>query len=77
MTTTQKQTQFDFVAFNKSVSDAGAGLKLHLAIGLLRDVDYTMHRYDNPLEGEIRAIINDLKQVQVKAKAQAAARDKA
>ena len=71
------QKQFDFKAYNNMVNEAGAGLKIHLALGLLKDVDYTMYRFSNPLGMEIREVISDLIAVQVKAKAQAAARVKA
>ena len=71
------QNQFDFKAFNGMVKEAGAGLKLHLALGLLKDVDYTMYRYSNPLGMEVREIISDLIALQVRAKAAAAARAKA
>lgn len=66
--------QFNFKAFNELTSNAGSGLKLHLALQMLRDVDYTMYRYKNPLQTDICALINELVVVQTKAKAQAAER---
>lgn len=66
--------QFDFKAFNALTSSAGSGLKLHLALQMLKDVDYTMYRYQNPLQTDLRALINELIGVQIKAKAQAAER---
>lgn len=68
--------QFDFKAFNNLTKEAGVGLKLHLALGLLKDIDYVMYRYQNPLGMEVREVISDLTAVQVKAKAAAAARAK-
>ena len=70
------QNNFDFKAFNNMVREAGSGLKLHLALGLLKDVDYTMYRYDNPLGMDLRAVINDLVVIKEKGKAQAAERAK-
>jgi len=67
-------TQFDFKAFNAAVSGAGSGLKLHLAMQLLNDVDLVMYRYKNPLQKDLGGIINELKEVQLKAKKQAADR---
>lgn len=66
--------QFDFKAFNNLVNSAGSGLKLHLALGLLKDVDYSFYKYDNTLQPELSGVINELKEVQLKAKAQAADR---
>ena len=66
--------QFDFKAFNTLTNSAGSGLKLHLALQMLRDVDYTMYRYKNPLQIDLCALINELVEVQTKAKAQAAER---
>lgn len=70
------QNNFDFKAFNNMVREAGSGLKLHLALGLLKDVDYTMYRYDNPLGMDLRAVIADLVEIKEKGKAQAAERAK-
>lgn len=67
-------TQFDFDTFNNATKGAGQGLKLHLAIQMLKDVDYSMYRYDNPLQSTLSGIINELKEVQIASKAQAAAR---
>lgn len=68
--------QFDFKAYNAIVRGAGSGLKLHLAIQMLRDVDYVMYKFDNPLQGDLGACVSELKEIQVKAKAQAEARKK-
>ena len=70
------QNNFDFKAFNNMVREAGSGLKLHLALGLLKDVDYTMYRYDNPLGMDLKGVINDLVEIKEKGKAQAAERAK-
>lgn len=67
-------TQFDFKGFNAAVQGAGSGLKLHLALQLLKDVDYVMYRYNNPLQKDLGGLINELKEVQLKAKKQAADR---
>ena len=70
------QNTFDFKAFNNLTREAGSGMKLHLALGLLKDVDYVMYRYDNPLGVDLRAVINDLVEIKEKGKAQAAERAK-
>jgi len=67
---------FDFKAFNSACNGAGSGLKLHLAIGLLKDVEYVMFKYENTLLTDLSAAINDLKAVQVAGKEQAAQRAK-
>ena len=67
-------TQFDFKQFNAAVSGAGSGLKLHLALQLLKDVDFMMYKYDNPLQKDLGGLINELKEVQLKSKKQAADR---
>ena len=70
------QNTFDFKAFNNITREAGSGMKLHLALGLLKDVDYVMYRYDNPLGVDLRAVINDLVKIKEKGKAQYAERAK-
>jgi len=72
----QNQNTFDFKAFNELVREAGSGLKLHLALGLLKDVDYVMYRYDNPLGMDLKGVINGLVEIKEKGKAQAAERAK-
>lgn len=66
--------QFDFTTYNKLMDNAGAGLKLHLAVQLLRSIAGTFEHFNNPLEDDVRNCLVDLKEVQVKAKAEAAAR---
>jgi len=70
------QNNFDFKAFNNMTREAGSGLKLHLALGLLKDVDYVMYRYDNPLGMDLKGVINELVEIKEKGKAQAAERAK-
>ena len=72
----QNQNTFDFKAFNAIVKEAGSGLKLHLALGLLKDVDYVMYRYDNPLGMDLKGVIIGLVEIKEKGKAQAAERAK-
>jgi hypothetical protein len=76
MATAQNGNQFDFKAYNAIISGAGSGLKLHLAIQMLRDVDYVMYKFDNPLQADLGGCVNELKEIQVKAKKQAADRKK-
>ena len=66
--------QFDFKAYNELVRNAGSGLKLHLAIQMLKDVDYVMYRYENPLSADVKGCINDLIIVKDTMKKQAAER---
>lgn len=65
---------FDFNGYNKLVYGAGSGLRFHLALQLLRDVAITYERFGNELEDDLRGAIKDLKDIQIKAKAQAEAR---
>ena len=66
--------QFDFQAFNKMMYGVGSGLKLHLAIQLIRDCALTYERFNNELEADCRSVLTDMKELQVAHKAQAAAR---
>jgi len=72
----QNQNTFDFKAFNAMVREAGSGLKLHLALGLLKDVEYHMYCFDNPLHMDLRGTINGLVEIKEKGKVQAAERAK-
>jgi hypothetical protein len=66
---------FDFKAYNAILKDAGAGLKLALAEGLLKDALRTLENFNNPLADDAQMIFNDVKVFRVKYKAAAAARN--
>ena len=69
------QNNFDFDSYNKSIKTAGTGLKLFLAVGLMRDVLSTLERFDNPLEDDCRSVVMELKKF--RADYQQAAKDRA
>lgn len=69
-----QQNDFDFKAFNDSIKNAGSGLQLHLVIGMLRNVAFTMNGYNNPLATDVQGAMNDLIAIKEEGKKQAAAR---
>lgn len=54
---------FNFDAFNANMKGVGIGLKLHLAVQMIKDVVDGLERFDNPLESELRPVYVDLKAV--------------
>ena len=68
------QSNYSFEAFNAAVKPAGAGLKLFLAMSLMRDVVSTLEHFDNPLEDDARGVLNEMKAFRVQYKAAAAAK---
>lgn len=52
---------FNFDAYNNMMKGVGVGLKLHLAVQLVKDVVSGLEHFDNPLEAEIRPVYHDLK----------------
>lgn len=57
----QQNNSFNFDAYNSMMKGVGTGLKLHLAVQLVKDVVGSLEYFDNPLESEVRPIYNDLK----------------
>ena len=55
------QTNFNFDSYNTMMKGVGTGLKLHLAVQLVKDVVSSLEYFDNPLESEVRPVYNDLK----------------
>ena len=55
------QNSFNFDQYNNMMKGVGTGLKLHLAVQLIKDVVGSLEYFDNPLESEVRPIYNDLK----------------
>lgn len=52
---------FNFDQYNNMMKGVGTGLKLHLAVQLIKDVVGSLEYFDNPLESEVRPIYNELK----------------
>ncbi len=52
---------FNFDQYNSMMKGVGTGLKLHLAVQLVKDVVSSLEYFDNPLESEVRPVYNDLK----------------
>jgi hypothetical protein len=52
---------FNFDQYNTMMKGVGTGLKLHLAVQLVKDVVSSLEYFDNPLESEVRPVYNDLK----------------
>lgn len=73
---TQSQNNFDFVAYNKVLTNAGPGLKLFLAEQLLTQVQSSMVYFNNPLADDINGTVNDIKIIREAGKKQAAERAK-
>lgn len=67
--------QFDFDSYNKLIANAGSGLQLHLAIGMLRKVHFQMFQYDNPLQEDMGGVVTELKLLQASMKQQAKERE--
>lgn len=55
------QNNFNFDQYNSMMKGVGTGLKLHLAVQLVKDVVSSLEYFDNPLESEVRPVYNDLK----------------
>ena len=62
---------FNFKQFNLLMETAGIGLKLHLVIQMLKDVDRGFHYFDNELAPTITKLVASLQQVQTQNKQQA------
>lgn len=57
----QQTNNFNFDQYNSMMKGVGTGLKLHLAVQLVKDVVSSLEYFDNPLESEVRPVYNDLK----------------
>jgi hypothetical protein len=78
---TAQTNNFNFDQYNTMMKGVGTGLKLHLAVQMIKDVVSSLEYFDNPLESEVRPIYNDLKAFhsmykESSKKAQAAKEDK-
>jgi hypothetical protein len=56
-----QNNSFNFDQYNSMMKGVGTGLKLHLAVQLVKDVVSSLEYFDNPLESEVRPVYNDLK----------------
>ena len=56
-----QSNNFNFDQYNSMMKGVGTGLKLHLAVQLVKDVVSSLEYFDNPLESEVRPVYNDLK----------------
>ena len=69
-----QQNNFDFNAFNNLTERKPAGLQIFLAQQLLSNALWSMEKYDNPRQTEVRDALNALKTLRAQLKADALAR---
>jgi hypothetical protein len=71
------QNNFDFNGFNALTERIPAGLQIYLAQQLLSNALWSMEKYDNPRQVEVRDSFNALKTLRAQMKSDAAARESA
>ena len=71
------QNNFDFNAFNAMTDRKPAGLQIFLAQQLLSNTLWSLEKYDNPRQVEVRDALNAIKTLRTQMKADAAARERA
>ena len=71
------QNNFDFNGFNALTERKPAGLQIFLAQQLLSNALWSMEKYDNPRQVEVRDALNALKTLRTQLKADALAREAA
>lgn len=69
-----QQNNFDFNAFNNLTERKPAGLQIFLAQQLLSNALWSMEKYDNPRQMEVRDALNAIKALRAQLKADALAR---
>ena len=69
-----QQSNFDFNAFNALTERKPAGLQIFLAQSLLSNALWSMEKFDNPRQTEVRDALNALKALRAQLKADALAR---
>lgn len=69
-----QQNNFDFNAFNALTERKPAGLQIFLAQTLLANALWSMEKYDNPRQTEVRDALNAIKALRAQLKADALAR---
>ena len=62
------QSKFDFDKYNEVIKSANSGLKLHLAIKLLQEVEGTMVKFRSPFKDEMMSIVDELNDLKTKNK---------
>ena len=72
-----QQNNFDFNAFNAMTERKPAGLQIFLAQQLLANALWSMEKYDNPRQVEVRDALNAIKTLRTQLKADALARESA
>ena len=74
-----QQSNFNFDQYNSLLKSAPVGLKLHLAVQMMKDIVSSLEYFDNPLEAELRPIYVEFKAFHTvyKEKAKAIAEKKA
>lgn len=70
-----QQNNFDFNAFNNLTERKPAGLQIFLAQQLLSNALWSMEKYDNPRQVEVRDALNAIKTLRTQMKADALARE--
>lgn len=71
------QNNFDFNGFNAMTERKPAGLQIFLAQQLLSNALWSMEKYDNPRQVEVRDALNAIKTLRAQMKSDAAARESA
>ena len=69
-----QQSNFDFNAFNALTERKPAGLQIFLAQQLLSNALWSLEKYENPRQTEVRDALNALKTLRTQLKADALAR---
>jgi hypothetical protein len=69
-----QQSNFDFNAFNALTERKPAGLQIYLAQQLLSNALWSMEKYDNVRQTEVRDSLNAIKALRTQLKADALAR---
>ena len=72
-----QQNNFDFNAFNGMTERKPAGLQIFLAQQLLSNALWSMEKYDNIRQTEVRDALNAIKTLRTQMKADALARETA
>ena len=69
-----QQSNFDFNAFNALTDRKPAGLQIFLAQSLLSNALWSLEKYENPRQTEVRDALNAIKALRAQLKADALAR---
>jgi hypothetical protein len=69
-----QQSNFDFNAFNALTERKPAGLQIFLAQQLLSNALWSLERYENPRQTEVRDALNAIKALRAQLKGDALAR---